>query len=149
MVMVAAAWLVYMALALRLLRPAPSWDVSQHPVGDTLPREPTRQRGARRLYWGTLALGTGLLALVTPLLGSDATYREAWGDAAGAARVLVAVVGGSVSVLAIAAIVAPGLRQRSADGTLTVRRTLIRALLYTLAAAAFASIAWAITRTRG
>lgn len=149
MVMVAAAWLVYVALALRLLRPAPSWDVTHHPVVDTLPRERARERIARRVYWATLAVGTGLLTLVTPLLGSDASYREAWGEAAGAARVLVAVVGGSVSVVAIAAIVAPGLRQKSADGTLTVRRTLIRALLYVLAAAAFAGIAWAITRTRG
>ena len=149
MVMVATAWLVYVALALRLLRPAPNWDVTHHPVVDTLPRERARQRVARRVYWAALALGTGLLALITPLLGSDATYREAWGEAAGAARVLVAVVGGSVSVVAVAAIVAPGLRQKTADSTLTVRRTLVRALLYVLAAAAFAGIAWAMTRTRG
>ena len=149
MVMIALTWLVYVALALRLLRPAPTWDLTHHPVVDSLPKERGRQRVARRVYWTILGLGALALALVTPMLGSDATYREAWGDAAGAARVLVAVVGGAVAVVAIAAIVAPGLRQKPADTSHTLRRTLIRALLYVLAAAAFAGVAWAITRARG
>lgn len=148
MVMIAATWLVYVGLALRLLRPTPNWDLTHHPVVDSLPKERGRQRVARRAYWAVLGLGVTTLALVTPMLGSDATYREAWGDAASSARVLVAVVGGAVAVVAIAAIVAPGLRQKPADATHTLRRTLIRALLYVLAAAAFAGVAWAITRAR-
>lgn len=146
MVLIALSWLVYVGLALRLLRPPPSWELTHHPVVDALPPERGRPRIARRIYWAALALGTATLALVGPSLGSDATYREAWGDAGPAARVLVAVVGGAVAVLAIAAIVAPGLRQKPADATLTLRRTSIRALLYVLAAAAFAGVAWAITR---
>lgn len=148
MVMIALTWLVYVGLALRLLRPVPSWELTHHPVVDSLPKERGRLRAARRLYWTTIGLGAATLALVTPMLGSDATYREPWGDAAGAARVLVAVVGGAVAVVAIAAIVAPGLRQKPADSTHTVRRTLVRALLYVVAAAAFAGVAWAITRAR-
>lgn len=142
--MIAGTWLTYVVLAVRLLRPAPAWDCAHHPIVDGLPQEPPRRRVTRAAYWAVLLVGATALAIVAPLLGTEATYRSAWGEAARAARLLVAVVGGAVAVGSVAAIVAPGLRQRGPEAAQTVVATRRRALLYLLAAAAFAALAWAI-----
>lgn len=143
-VMIAGTWLAYATLALHHLRPAPTWTVAHHGIVDALPAPPRRQRIVRAAYWSTLLAGGSLLALVAPMLGSDALYRATWGDAARGARLLVAVVGGATAVGAVGAIAARGLRQRAPDATQTPARTRRRALLYLVAAAAFAGVAWAI-----
>jgi hypothetical protein len=143
--MIAVTWFSYAGLALRLTRPPPGWDVSHHPIVDAQAKEPRRRRLVRAAYWTVLLAGCVWLAIVAPLLGPDSVYQAAWGDAAPAARLLVAIVGGAVAVGAVAAIVGPGLRQRTPGASQTVARTRRRALLYLAAAAAFAAVAWAIS----
>ncbi|MEZ4324321.1 MAG: hypothetical protein R3B40_03825 [Polyangiales bacterium] len=143
-VMIAGTWAAYATLALRHLRPASTWTVAHHAIVDALPAPPPRQRITRIAYWSVLLAGGLMLALVAPMLGSDARYRATWGDAALGARLLVAVVGGATAVGSVGAIAAKGLRQRPADPTQTLTRTRRRALLYLVAAAAFGGVAWAI-----
>lgn len=100
-------------------------------------------RGLRALVLGTTSVLAMVLTIVVPALGSTASAREVWGEAADEGRVLTALVGATVACIAAGAIVGPALRAQrpgpARDGTLAITLSLV--------VAATGAVAWAILRS--
>ena len=109
-----------------------------------VPEASRRARVLRIWVLGTTALFGLVLTLFVPALGSRASYAAAWGAAADEGRVLVAILGATVSTVVLTVIIAPSLRaarplegRRSSDSV---------TLAASLVVAVTGAMAWAILR---
>ena len=92
-------------------RPAQLRPNTSRPLGSVVPIE--EHTGRRRVRWallGVTSVGALAIAVVAPAVSDRAGYEALWGEAAGEAAVLTAVVAGALAAATLALFVGPTLR---------------------------------------
>ena len=140
-VLLALCWAGYFGVTLNQLGlRSTRWPSEAHQAADA-PAIVQRGRGAQRALVTVALLGALTLYALAPALGSDASYQQSWGSAAGSARSLVAAVGGALALATLGVFVGPSLRLRRRSQRRTRRQRRARAAAYLVISLAFAGLA--------